>query len=285
MEYTNPGALVTTEWLATNKTASNISIIDASFYLPSAGRNPKEEFYKCHIPGAVFFDINKIADQNTDLPHMLPNPDEFSKQAGNLGLSNADHIICYDTNGGPMAAMRAWWTFRVFGHERVSVLSGGLPKWQSEGHSIGSSPQIISQQHFATNLNLHLIKNVEQIIENTKTNKFQLVDARSRGRFEGTEPEPRNGLRQGHIPRAINLPFEKLLDLKNFMIMRSAKELSTIIAEAGIDPIKPLISSCGSGVTAAVLVMALYLLGHTQAAIYDGSWTEWATKPDTPIAN
>ncbi|MEE2998522.1 MAG: 3-mercaptopyruvate sulfurtransferase [Pseudomonadota bacterium] len=285
MEYTNPGALVTTEWLATNKTASNISIIDASFYLPSVGRNPKEEFYKCHIPGAVFFDINKIADQNTDLPHMLPNPDEFSKQAGNLGLSNADHIICYDTNGGPMAAMRAWWTFRVFGHDRVSVLSGGLPKWQSEGHSISSSPQIISQQHFATNLNLHLIKNVEQIIENTKTNKFQVVDARSRGRFEGIEPEPRTGLRQGHIPKSINLPFEKLLDLKNFMIMRSAKELSTIIAEAGIDPIKPLISSCGSGVTAAVLVMALYLLGHTQAAIYDGSWTEWATKPDTPIAN
>ena len=285
MEYTNPGALVTTEWLATNKTASNISIIDASFYLPSVGRNPKEEFYKCHIPGAVFFDINKIADQNTDLPHMLPNPDEFSKQAGNLGLSNADHIICYDTNGGPMAAMRAWWTFRVFGHDRVSVLSGGLPKWQSEGHSISSSPQIISQQHFATNLNLHLIKNVEQIIENTKTNKFQVVDARSRGRFEGIEPEPRTGLRQGHIPKSINLPFEKLLDLKNFMIMRSAKELSTIIAEAGIDPIKPLISSCGSGVTAAVLVMALYLLGHTQAAIYDGSWTEWATRPDTPIAN
>ena len=148
MGYKNPDALVTTDWFAANISASNLSIIDASFYLPAAHRDPKKEFYNCHIPGATFFDINEIADTNTDLPHMLPTADEFSKHAGSLGINNDHHVICYDSSGGPMAAMRVWWTFRVFGHDRVSVLSGGLPKWQKEGHSTSSTARDITEQQF-----------------------------------------------------------------------------------------------------------------------------------------
>ena len=283
MGYKNPDALVTTDWFAANISASNLSIIDASFYLPAARRDPKKEFYNCHIPGATFFDINEIADTNTDLPHMLPTADEFSKHAGSLGISNAHHVICYDSSGGPMAAMRVWWTFRVFGHDRVSVLSGGLPKWQKEGHPTSSTPRDITEQQFTAKHDQNLVKTIEQILENIENQHFQMVDARSEGRYNGTEAEPRVGLRQGHIPGAISLPFERLLDTENFMTMRSADEITSVILGSGINPEKPLISSCGSGVTAAPLVMALYLIGHTQASIYDGSWTEWAARPDTPI--
>lgn len=283
MGYKNPEALVTTDWFAANISASNLSIIDASFYLPAAHRDPKKEFYNCHIPGATFFDINEIADTNTDLPHMLPTADEFSKHAGSLGISNDHHVICYDSSGGPMAAMRVWWTFRVFGHDRVSVLSGGLPKWQKEGHPTSSTPRDITEQQFTAKYDQNLVKNIEQIFENIENQHFQMVDARSGGRYNGTEAEPRVGLRQGHIPGAISLPFERLLDPENFMTMRSADEITSVILGSGINPEKPLISSCGSGVTAAPLVMALYLIGHTQASIYDGSWTEWAARPDTPI--
>ena len=283
MDYKNPDALVTTDWLAENIAEPLVSIVDASFYLPTANRDTKQDFDDCHIQGAVFFDINKIADKDTDLPHMLPDAKDFANHISNLGISNNHHVICYDTNGGPMAAMRAWWSFRVFGHDRVSVLSGGLPKWQDENRSTSSIANSITPQIFTAKHNPNLVKNIEQITENIKTQKYQLVDARSKGRYNGTEPEPRVGLRSGHIPGAINLPFNSLLDSKQFMAMRSANEISTIIMESGIDLSKPIISSCGSGVTAAPLVMALYLIGNKEVAIYDGSWTEWASRSDQPI--
>ena len=283
MDYKNPNAIVSTDWLSDNIDNSNISIVDASFYLPAANRDPKIEFYKCHIPKAVFFDINEIADQSTDLPHMLPDPNQFSEQMSNLGISNDTHVICYDTNGGQMAAMRAWWTFRVFGHNRVSVLNGGLPKWQNECLETSRLPIKPSKKIYRAKYIKHLVMNIEEIIKNIKTQKYQIVDARSEGRYSGKEPEPRIGLRSGHIPDAINLPFENLFDPTNFMTIRSADEILAIIKKAGIDPLKPIISSCGSGVTAAPLVLALYLLGHSEAAIYDGSWTEWAGRTDTPI--
>jgi thiosulfate/3-mercaptopyruvate sulfurtransferase len=283
MDYKHPEALITTDWLAENIASPNIAIIDASFFLPAAKRDAEKEFDYCHIPGAVFFNINEIADKNTDLPHMLPTENEFSFHASNLGISNDHHVICYDSNGGPMAAMRAWWTFRVFGHDRVSVLSGGLPKWQSETHATSSVPRVITNQQFSAKRNKNLVKNIKQILENIQSQEFQMVDARSEGRYNGTEAEPRAGLRKGHVPGAISLPFDTLLDSKNFMTMRSADEILAIIMEAGINPKIPLISSCGSGVTAAPLVMALFLIGYKQAAIYDGSWTEWAGRPDTPI--
>ena len=283
MDYKNPNAIVSTDWLSDNIDDPNISIVDASFYLPAANRDPKIEFNKCHIPKAVFFDINEIADQSTDLPHMLPDPNQFSEQISNLGISNDTHVICYDTNGGQMAAMRAWWTFRVFGHNRVSVLNGGLPKWQNECLETSRLPIKPSKKIYLAKYNKHLVMNIEEIIKNIKTQKYQIVDARSEGRYSGKEPEPRIGLRSGHIPDAINLPFENLFDPTNFMTIRSADEILAIIKKAGIDPLKPIISSCGSGVTAAPLVLALYLLGHSEAAIYDGSWTEWAGRTDTPI--
>ena len=283
MDYKNPNAIVSTDWLSDNIDDPNISIVDASFYLPAANRDPKIEFNKCHIPKAVFFDINEIADQSTDLPHMLPDPNQFSEQMSNLGISNDTHVICYDTNGGQMAAMRAWWTFRVFGHNRVSVLNGGLPKWQNECLQTSGLPIKPSKKIYLAKYNKHLVMNIEEIIKNIKTQKYQIVDARSEGRYSGKEPEPRIGLRSGHIPDAINLPFENLFDPTNFMTIRSADEILAIIKKAGINPLKPIISSCGSGVTAAPLVLALYLLGHSEAAIYDGSWTEWAGRTDTPI--
>jgi thiosulfate/3-mercaptopyruvate sulfurtransferase len=283
MNYKNPNALVSTDWLSANIDDPNISIVDASFYLPTANRDPKNEFLICHIPKAVFFDINEIADQSTDLPHMLPSPNQFSKHMSHIGISNSQHVICYDTNGGAMASMRAWWTFRVFGHDRVSVLNGGLPKWQNEGLATSSQQTTMPKTTFIAKYKKHLVKNIEEIIRNVKTQKYQVIDARSQGRYYGKEPEPRIGLRSGHIPAAINLPFENLFDTTNFKTLRSADEILAIIKEAGIDPKKPIVSSCGSGVTAAPLVLALYLLGYSEAAIYDGSWTEWAARSDTPI--
>jgi thiosulfate/3-mercaptopyruvate sulfurtransferase len=283
MNYKKPEALVTTEWLSKNLETPDVSIIDASFYLPAANRIPTKEFEEQHIPGATFFDINEIANKNTNLPHMLPNENEFSNKVGNLGISSHHHVICYDTNGGAMAAMRAWWTFRVFGHDRVSVLSGGLPKWCNENLPLSSGHPNIRKQAFVSKFKQKLVKNIDEIQENVKDQHFQIVDARSEGRYNGTEAEPRPDLRQGHIPGAISLPFQKLLDPKKFMIMRDADDIASIIWEANINLNKPLVSSCGSGVTAAPLVLALYLLGYTEAAIYDGSWTEWAGRQDTSI--
>ena len=283
MDYTHPEALVTTEWLAENIGASDIAIIDASFHLPAAQRNPSAEFTACHIPGAVFFDINDIADSETDLPHMLPSAEKFSSRMRSLGIGSENHVICYDTNGGPMAGMRAWWTFRAFGHDRVSVLSGGLPKWQAENNPTESGEPEITEKHFFAKFDPSLVRSIDDMHANIESKELQMVDARPAGRYNGTDPEPRTGMRSGHIPGAINLPFQKLVDVENFMIMRPADEIAAAIAEAGIDPDKPLVSSCGSGVTAAPLVLALYLLGHTRAAIYDGSWTEWGGRDDTPI--
>jgi len=283
MEYIHPEALVTTDWLADNLGASDIAIIDASFHLPAAQRNAKAEYTAKHIPGAVFFGIDDIADSESELPHMLPSPEKFSSRVRKLGIGSETHVICYDTNGGPGASMRAWWNFRIFGHDRVSVLSGGLPKWQDEGRPTTADETAIIEKHFFPKYDPSLVLGFDQMMANVDSQEYQMVDARPEGRYNGTDDEPRAGMRKGHIPGAISLPFQALMDTGNFMVIRPADELQTIISEAGIDPEKPLVSSCGSGVTAAPLVMALYLLGHTRAAIYDGSWTEWGGRSDTPI--
>jgi len=283
MEYVHPEALVSTDWLADNLGASDIEIIDASFHLPAAQRNAQAEFAANHIPGAVFFDIDDIADTDSDLPHMLPSPEKFSSRVRKLGIGSETHVICYDSNGGPGAAMRAWWTFRIFGHDRVSVLSGGLPKWQDEDRPTSTDETPIIEKHFFSKFDPSLVLSFDQIMANVDSHEYQMVDARAEGRYNGTDEEPRAGMRKGHIPGAINLPFQKLMDTENFMVMRPADDLQTIISNACIDLEKPLVSSCGSGVTAAPLVLALYLLGHTRAAIYDGSWTEWGSRDDTPI--
>ena len=284
MDYARPEALVETQWLADNLALPGIALIDASFHLPTANRDPKAEFSRAHIPGAVFFDINAIADKETALPHMLPDADQFAADVGALGISNDDHVICYDANGGAMAAMRAFWMFTIFGHSNVSLLHGGLPQWRAEGRATDSgnvTPQ--PTDYTASDFKIDRVKNADDVRQNIERATAQVVDARSPGRFHAREPEPRDGMRGGHVPGSINLPFQNLLHMDKYMRLRSADEILAVIQGAGIDPVAPIISSCGSGVTAAVLSFALHLLGHDTVAIYDGSWTDWGSRTDTPI--
>ena len=284
MDYARPEALVETQWLADNLALPGIALIDASFHLPTANRDPKAEFSLAHIPGAVFFDINAIAYQDTALPHMLPDADQFAADLGALGISNDDHVICYDANGGAMAAMRAFWMFTIFGHSNVSLLHGGLPQWRAEGWATDSgnvTPQ--PTDYTASDFKIDRVKNADDVRQNIERATAQVVDARSPGRFHAREPEPRDGMRGGHVPGSINLPFQNLLHMDRYMRLRSADEILAVIQGAGIDPVAPIISSCGSGVTAAVLSFALHLLGHDTVAIYDGSWTDWGSRTDTPI--
>ena len=284
MDYVRPEALVETQWLADNLGLPGIALIDASFHLPAAQRDPKVEFLGAHIPGAVFFDINAIADQKTDLPHMLPDADQFGVDVGALGISNEDHVICYDANGGAMAAMRAFWTFKIFGHANVSLLHGGLPKWRAENRATDSGDVMPPPVPYTVgDFQTGQVINADDVLQNIQRATAQFVDARSVGRFHATEPEPRDGMRGGHIPGAINLPFQTLLHMDRHMRLRSADDLLAVIQDAGIDPAAQIISSCGSGVTAAVLYFALHLLGHDTVAIYDGSWTDWGGRADTLI--
>lgn len=284
MDYINPDAMVETGWLADHLDDSDVAILDASFHLPAANRDAQAEFAAAHIAGAVFFDIDDISDKNVNLPHMMPTPEIFGEKVGALGVSPDDHVIVYDANGGAMAAMRVWWMFRVYGHQRVSVLNGGLPKWLAEERAVTNQPSPVEPKIYtAGGLNSALVRSIEQVQNNIPLNAEQVIDARSAGRFDATEPEPRAGMRSGHIPGSLNLPFQQLVYTDEHLTIRSADELSKAIGDAGIDPEAPIVSSCGSGVTAAVLVYSLYLLGYEHAAIYDGSWTEWGGRDDTPI--
>ena len=284
MRYSRPEALLNAASLAKIIDNSDVSIIDGSFYLPQANRDVRKDFQEAHIPGSIFFDINEVADVSTSLPHMLPDPEIFAEKVGKLGISNQDHVVCYDTNNGAMAAMRVFWTFKVFGHEKLSVLEGGLNSWRQQGYEVSNKQTPIAPTNYISRTaNQALVRSIEQVIENLGTNAEQFVDVRSSGKFLATEPEPRPDLRSGHIPGSLNLPFQKIFDPKNGGRILTAEKLIHLISNAGIDPSKPIIASCGSGVTAAVLYFSLYLLGYDTAAIYDGSWTEWASRDDTPI--
>lgn len=284
MEYTNPDILVESDWLAERLGNEQVRIIDASFHLAAAKRDPIAEFQERHIPGARFFDVDKISDAGVDLPHMMPSPEVFADMVGKLGISNEHHIIAYDANGGGMAAMRAWWMFRVFGHAKVSVLNGGLVKWLAENRACeNGSADTGAAVYTPAGFNAALVRSIDQIRANIDSAGDQVIDVRAKGRFEGTDPEPRPGMRSGHIPGALNLPFGQLMDKDAHMAMRGADELANIIDAAGIDRTRPIAASCGSGVTACVLAFALALIGKEDAAVYDGSWTEWGGRADTPI--
>jgi thiosulfate/3-mercaptopyruvate sulfurtransferase len=284
--YARPEALVTTDWLAGRLGSANgdshIAIVDASWHMPATGRDAMAEFRERHIPGAVYFDIDKIADTSVKLPHMAPSEDVFARAVGALGISNQQHIVCYDTNAGAGAAMRAWWLFRLFGHTRVSVLAGGLGKWIAEGRPVTSGETDVRRAVFVARFEPRLIRGIDDVRINVGVAREQLVDVRSAGRFNGTEPEPRAGLRGGHIPGSINLTFPLLLDPTNHNVPRSAEEIAKAIKAVGIDIDRPIVASCGSGVTACVLAFALHLIGG-DAAVYDGSWTEWGGRTDTPV--
>ena len=284
MEYTNPDALVSTEWLAEHMSAPDIRIVDATSFLPGTGRNAKAEYRACHIPGAIFFDIDDVADDCEDLPHMVPSPEKFASRVRRLGLGDGNRIIVYDANGGAMAACRVWWMFRLFGHEDVAVLNGGLPKWLAEDRPTDDMPPVPPERHFTARTNHFLLRNVEQMIDNVASGREQVIDARAADRFAGTADEPRAGLRKGHIPGSVNLPTGMLMDKSNNFTMRSADELKKIFDDIGVDLSKPISASCGSGVTACAIALAGYLIGKEDIAVYDGSWTEWGSRHDTPIA-
>ena len=274
-------SLVTTAWLAEHLDAPDVRVVDGSYYLPGEGLDPRAEYEAQHIPGAVFFDIDDIADSDSPLPHMLPAPEKFSSRVRKLGLGDGVRIVVYDQRG-IMSAPRVWWTFRTFGHSDVVVLDGGLPKWTTEGRPVDEGPVRAGERHFTARMNSLMVRDKDQILANLTSGREQVLDARARGRFEGRDPEPREGLRGGHIPGSLSLPYADLIDPKT-QTMRTRDDLEASFAAAGFDPSRPVVTTCGSGITAAVLALALDLLGHRDVAVYDGSWSEWGLPGDTPV--
>ncbi|MEN8194954.1 MAG: 3-mercaptopyruvate sulfurtransferase [Pseudomonadota bacterium] len=281
MSYTNPEALVSTEWLAEHLNAPDVRIVDGSWHMPAANRDPRAEYGEQHIPGAVFFDIDDIADSDSTLPHMLPSPEKFASRVRKLGLGDGNRIVVYDTTG-VSAAARVWWMFRVFGHEDIAVLDGGLDKWLAEGRPATAERSMPQERHFTARTNSFLVRDYDQVLTNCKTGREQFLDSRSVGRFNGTEPEPREGLPSGHAPGTINLPFTRMLD-KADKTMLPADKIRKAFEDAGVDLDKPMLTSCGSGVTACIVSLGLYLIGKKEVPVFDGSWTEWAGNPDSPI--
>ena len=280
MAYAKPEALVSTDWLAAHLDDPRVRILDGSHHLPTTGRKPRPEYDLEHIPGAAFFDIDAVSDQATDLPHMLPEVDAFAEAVGELGIGNGDKVVIYDTIGTTGAA-RVWWTFRVFGHPDVAVLDGGMPKWKAEGRPLSAEPASYPPTRYAARRNGSIVRNLEQVRTNIDRRAEQVLDARSAGRFRGIEPEPRAGLRGGHIPGSCNLPSTALF--RQDRTFKDAAELERLYREAGIDLGKPITTTCGSGVTAAVLALGLYLIGRDDIAVYDGSWSEWGGRADVPV--
>jgi thiosulfate/3-mercaptopyruvate sulfurtransferase len=281
MSYANPDALVSTAWLAEHLAAPDVHVVDASWYLPAMNRDPKAEYAEAHIPGAVYFDIDEIADTDNPLPHMLPSPEKFSSRVRKLGLGDGVRIVVYD-GMGLFSAARVWWMFRYFGHEDVAVLDGGLPKWQAEGRPVESLSPMPRDRHFTARVNGLLVRDFDQVKANIGSGREQVLDARSAGRYAGSEPEPRAGLRGGRIPGSLNLPFNELVDPETGT-MKPADALRQAYEAAGVDFNRPVITSCGSGVTASALTLGLYLLGHRDVSVYDGSWSEWGGRDDAPI--
>jgi thiosulfate/3-mercaptopyruvate sulfurtransferase len=280
MAYPNSSALVSTEWLATNLSQPDLRIVDATYYLPMQGKNARADYDQRHIPGAVFFDIDEIKDGTTDLPHMLPPADKFAARVRKLGIGDGNRIVVYDANN-MMGAPRVWWTFRVFGARDVFVLDGGLMKWMAEGRPLTDEIPAPRERHFTTRFDNTLVRDKQQVMANLSSQREQVLDARSAGRFNATEPELWPGRRAGHIPGSLNLPFNQLLCPDGTFL--PPEQLRAKFATAGVDPKKPVVTSCGSGITAAVLALGLDLIGHRDVAVYDGSWAEWGLPGDTPV--
>ena len=278
--YVHPEALVSTEWLAAHLSDPKVRVVDATYHLPTAKRDPRAEYVAEHIPGAAFFDVDGISDPTVDLPHMIPKPADFAAAISALGIGNDHHVICYDSYG-LMSAARAWWMFRLYGHDRVSVLDGGLPKWKREGRPVSNKPVAPAKSTFTAQFRPDLVRSKADVKANLARKSAQVLDARSAGRFAGKDPEPRAGLRGGHIPDSCNLPYNQLVGSDSTVL--PAAELRAKFAGAGIDPARPVITSCGSGVTACVLLLGLHLIGADKVAVYDGSWSEWGLPGDTPV--
>jgi thiosulfate/3-mercaptopyruvate sulfurtransferase len=281
MPYARPEAVVSTEWLAAHLDDPRVRVVDSSFKLPGITPTAKEDYDRGHIPGAVFFDIDDIAEPGTSLPHMIPSPDLFALKMEGLGIGDGDRVVAYDS-AGLSSAGRAWWMLRLFGHREVAILDAGLPKWRAEGRPLDTALPSPPRRRFTARFDPVLVRDKRALIGNLSTRQEQVVDARTAGRFDGTAEETRPGLRRGHIPGSRNLPYDRVTDPQTHQL-RSAEELSRLFRDAGVALDRPIVASCGSGVTACALAFALHLIGHPGAAVYDGSWSEWGLPGDTPV--
>ena len=285
MMQDHPDAIVSTDWLASCLGDPDVRIVDSSWYLPAQKKNGRWEFERARIPGARFFDIDQIAETESGLPHTLPTPEYFAERVTELGINNNHQIVAYD-GLGIFSAARAWWMFRVFGHDKVAVLDGGITKWRNEVRPTEEGTptvQASADPPFHATYDASMFRSLDDIRANVESHAEQIADARSAGRFNGTEPEPREGMRSGHIPGSCNLPYGDLVDPKSGTLLETS-QLESAFVRAGLSLDKPVVTSCGSGVTAAILSLSLHLLGHEDHALYDGSWSEWGGRDDTPIA-
>jgi thiosulfate/3-mercaptopyruvate sulfurtransferase len=271
--------LKSTDWLAEHLRDGDVVAVDASLFLPTQKRDGHAEYRSGHIPGAVFFDIEAVSDHSTELPHMLPGAIQFGQAVGALGIGDGDTIVVYDSQGLYSAA-RVWWTFRLFGTENVFVLDGGLPKWKAEGHPIETGETKRAAKKFHAEMDIGPVAMLADVRMALTDDSTQIVDARSAERFAGKAPEPRPGLRSGHMPGSFNVPFQDVLDNGR---LASRERIEAAFTSAGVDLDKPIITSCGSGVTAAILTLALDSIGKKDLRLYDGSWSEWGSRPDVPV--
>ncbi|MEL7281205.1 MAG: 3-mercaptopyruvate sulfurtransferase [Pseudomonadota bacterium] len=281
MATDDPKILVSTDWLAAHLKDPDLRILDATWFLPTDPRDPRAAYDTAHIPGARFFDIDDVSDNRSDLPHMVPPVEKFMSRMRALGVGDGHQVVVYDAQG-LFSAARVWWLFKLMGQDNIAVLDGGLPKWIADGHPTEDMPPVIRDRHMTVRRQNHMVKDVTQVSSASKLGDYVILDARAPDRFRGDAPEPREGLRAGHIPNARNVHYETLLNDDH--TMKSPDALRAIFEAAGADLTKPVITSCGSGVTAAIINLALTRIGKSDHALYDGSWTEWGAFPTVPVA-
>jgi len=281
MAHDDPKTLVSTDWLASHLKDPDLRVLDGTWFLPGDGRDGRSAYLAAHIPGARFFDIDDISDHRSELPHMAPPVEKFMSRLRAMGVGDGHQVVVYDAHG-LFSAARVWWLFRLMGQDNIAVLDGGLPKWQAEGRPVDDMPPVVRDRHMTVRRQNQMVKDVTQVAAASKLGDYEILDARSPGRFRGDDPEPRAGLRSGHIPGSKNVFYRDLLNDDG--TMKDADGLRAVLAASGAALDKPAITTCGSGVTAAIINLALERIGKTDHALYDGSWTEWGAFPTVPVA-